>query len=274
MRKYFRRFGLAAAAAVLGLGAVAYWAGGAQAQPAGIGITDNTAGVAGYYVNDNGHTRIRDVQADATVVPQIKFLNGPGGQGAVGVELCDPNSGFAAQLGVWWNAGLSRYQVVYATGTLNLALADPCIMTGLITPTPQQLLSTFTIGQGDHLHFEIFYNRLSHWLHFNTCDFTLDVCRQAAVHVGFRQFFEAGIGAVSNAQMLTAPANIFLDSLTSTRFNYYSSTRQWNSIYVPAHWQLKEARWVNASSQVVMSPDESLNAAGNAFSLFEGSTSP
>lgn len=268
--KYFRRAAIAAAGVALALFGLAYWAGGAAATTL-VGVSDNTAGVAGYYANDNGHTRFRDVQADTTVVPQIKNLNGTS-NGALGVELCDPNSGYAAQLGVWWNG--TKYQVVYATGTLNLALADPCIMTGLITPTPQQLLSSFTIGQGDHLHFEIYYNRVSHWLHFNVCDTTLDVCRQATVFAGWRQFFEAGIGAVSNANLLTAPANILLDTFTGTKFNYYSSTRTWNSILVPAHWQLKEARFVNASDQVVMSPDETLNAGGTAFALEEGSTSP
>src|SRR6185437_9660822 len=96
--------------ALLALGGLGIAASPANAVT-GIGVSSNTAGVAGYYANDNGHTRFRDVQADTTVTPQIKNLNGTS-NGALGVELCDPNSGYAAQLGVWWNG--SQYQVVYA----------------------------------------------------------------------------------------------------------------------------------------------------------------
>lgn len=276
----FRRITALAGGAVLTIALALGLAGTAHGNPAGVGITQNTAGVAGYYANDNGHTRFRDVRADVTVTPQIKFLNGPGGQGALGVELCDPNSGYAGQLGIWWNAGLGKYQVVYAAGTLNMALADPCIMTGLITPTPQQLLSAFTISPGDHLHFEIYWNPVGvglahlHFFHFNVCDTTLDVCRQAQISTGWRNFYEAGIGAVSNANLLTAPALNFLDTFTRTAFNYYSSTHLLNTIYSPGHWPLKQADFVNASSQLVMSSNGSLDGGGHTFTLSEGSTSP
>ena len=247
----------------------------AHADPVGIKVVQNTAGEAGYFANDNGHTRFRDVQANVTVTPQIKDLNGTlaAGKGALGAELCDPNTGFAGQLGVWWNG--SAYQVVYAAGNLAPA-ADPCIMTGLITPTPQQLLSSYTINKGDVLHFEIYWNPRGHHhaLHFNACDVTQDICRQATVNTGHEDFYEAGIGAVTNAQVLTAPALNLLDSFTGTSFNYYSSTHGWNSINVPAHWDLQRADFINSSSQVAMSSNGSLNGAGNAFNLYEGSTSP
>ena len=244
----------------------------AHANPTPVGIVQNTSGVAGYFANDNGQTRFRDVQADTTVVPQIKNLNGTS-NGALGVELCNPNDGHAAQLGVWWNG--TKYQVVYATGNLNTALTDACIMTGLITPTPQTLLTAFTINQGDRLHFEIFWQPHGfHAFHFNVCDITQDVCRQAVVPTGWENLYEAGIGAVSNANTITAPANIGLDVFTGTKFNYYSSTHAWNTIFVPAHWKLDQADFINSSSQVVMSSNGGLNGAGTTFPLFEGSTSP
>lgn len=278
-RRYRRAFAAAVLAGGLALGAAA--APAAHADPPGVGVVQNTQGESGYYANDNGMTRFRDVQADTTVVNQIKFLNGAtaGTQGALGVELCDPNSGRAAQLGVWWNPGLSKFQVVYDTGVL-LPNGDPCIMSGLISATPQQLLSTFTINPGDHLHFEIFWQPHGfHFFKFNVCDTTLDVCRQATVPTGFLNLYEAGIGAVTNNLALTAPAANLLDTFTSTKFNYYSSTTAWNSIFVPAHWQLKRSDFVNSSDQVVMSPQQfgaltgSLNNSGTAFSLYEGSTS-
>lgn len=268
------KFIAGAAAAVLasGLGVVA--SGAAKADPAGVGVVQNPAGEAGYYANDNGQTRFRDVRAQLNVTNQIKNLNGSGTNlGGVGVELCDPNSGYAAQLGVQWNG--TAFVVQYGHGNLG-DMADPCIQSGLVSsPTPLSPLAIHP-ATGDHLQFEIFYQPAGrhHFIVFNVCDTTQDVCRQAQIRVSAKNFYEAGIGVVSNSGVqLTAPALNSLVSLTNCAFNYYSSTRNFNSIYVRGHWPLKRSDWVNGSAQVIMSSNGSLDGGGHGFAMFNGSTS-
>jgi len=277
-RTALRLTGVAAAAVLAsGLGIAA--SGTAMADPAGVGVVQNPAGEAGYFANDNGQTRFRDVRAQLNVTNQLKFLSGvTQNPGAAGVELCDPNSGYAAQLGVEWvptSPTTGSFQVKYGLGSLGNA-ADPCIQNGLVTnPTPQQLLSNFTINAGDHLQFEIYYSPTGrhHTITLNVCDTTQDVCRQAQQHVSAKNFYEAGIGVVTQQVGLTAPALNGLVSFTNCSFNYYSSTTNFNRIFVPAHWNLKRSDFVNSSSQVVMSSNGSLDGGGHAFNMFEGSTS-
>lgn len=269
-----RRLAAAAAMAVLAAGLSTAAVQSAKADPAGVGVTQNAAGEAGYYANDNGQTRFRDVRAQLTVTNQIKNLNGAGDNlGGVGVELCDPNSGYAAQLGVQWNG--TGFVVQYGHGLLG-NMADPCIQSGLVSnPTPLSPLAIHPAA-GDHLTFEIFYQPVGHhhFIVFNVCDTTQDVCRQAQIHVSAKNFYEAGVGVVSNSGVvLTAPALNPLVTLTGASFNYYSSTTNFNSIFKPAHWELKRADWVNSSSQVITSSNGSLDPAGHAFSMFNGSTS-
>lgn len=265
--------GLAGTATTLATGA-------AFADPAGVGVVQNTAGEAGYFANDNGQTRFRDVQADLVVTNQLKNLNGESATsvGAAGVELCDPNSGRAAQLGVYWDKSTTpnRFRVAYATGSFSTATVDPCIQSGLVNPVPTNfLLDLLTISAGDHLHFEIYWQPTghTHFFTFKVCDVTQDVCRQAHVGTGFLNLYEAGVGVVTQQNTLTAPAINSLVNFSGTKFNYYSSTKAWNSINVPSHWQLKRSDFVNGSDQVVMSSDGGLNGAGTAFPMFNGSTS-
>jgi hypothetical protein len=258
--------------ASVALGVLAGLPGAAHADPSGVGVVHNVKGEAGYFANDNGHTRFRDVQAQVGVTNGIKNLDGAGGLGGLGAELCDPNTGYSVQLGVQWTG--TRFQVSYGHGTLgDLSGSDPCIMSGLVSgPTPLAPIALNPVT-GDQLRFEIYYNPTSHWITVNACDLTQDVCRQAHFNDGFKNLYEFGIGAVSNGPSLTAPADNFLAAFSHTAANYYSSTRFLGSINVPAHWSLKRSDWVNSSDQVVMSSNGSLNSAGTAFSLFNGSTS-
>jgi hypothetical protein len=260
----------------LTVGVVALGAPAASADPAGVGVVQNHQGEAGYFVNDNGATRIRDAQSTLTVTPQIKNLNGLSpNDGALGNELCDPNSGFAVQLGVLWDSSVPGFEVEYGYGTL-APNSDPCVQSGLITGINSHIhfMNAPAIAQGDVIHLDLYFNRFYRFVKFSFCDTTQDFCRQASVHTGWQNFYEAGIGAVTNAPVLTAPAANFLDSFSGTSFNFYSSNTAFNSIYVPAHWELKRADFINGSSQVVMSSNGSLNNAGTAFTMFEGSTSP
>lgn len=265
--------GLAAAAVLAGgIGTATTWT--AHANPAGVGVVQNKQGEAGYFANDNGHTRFRDVQARLTVTNQLKNLDGAGGLGGAGVEVCDPNDGYSVQLGVQWSIALQKYVVQFGHGLLgNTTFADPCIQSGLISnPTPLSPLA-LTPAVGDQLSFEIYYNPKTHWFSLNSCDVTQDVCRQAHFNDGFKNLYEFGIGAVSNGPVLTAPADNPLVTFTNCAANYYSSTRFWGSIYVPGHWNLKQADWVNSSFQPIMSSNGSLDIGGHTFGLSNGSTS-
>ena len=268
-RKYFALL----AAPALVAGALALVAPAAHANPAGVSVVQNTKGEAGYFAKDNGQTRFRYVQAQVGVTNQLKNLDGAGGLGGAGVELCDPNTGYSIQLGVQWTG--TRFQVSYGNGLLgDLSGSDPCIMSGLVSgPTPLSPIALNPVA-GDQLTFAIYYNPSTHWVTVNSCDVTQDnTCRQAHFYVGWKNFYEFGIGVVSNGPFLTAPANNFLAAFSHTAANYYSATHGWNSIYVPGHWTLRQADWVNLSSQVVMSSNGSLDAGGHAFTLFNGSTS-
>lgn len=244
-----------------------------MANPSPVGLSQSTHGEAGYYARDNGQTRFRYVQAQVGVTNQIKNLDGSNSNlGGVGVELCDPNTGYSVQLGVQWTG--AQFQVSYGHGNLGNTTADPCIQSGLITnPTPLAPLALIP-AVGDQLTFNIFYNPTSHWITVNSCDVTQDVCRQAHFNDGFKNLYEFGIGAVSNQPFLTAPAANFLASFSHLAANYYSATHGWNSIFVPAHWNLYQHNWVNLSSQVIMSSNGSLDLGGHTFNLFNGSTSP
>jgi hypothetical protein len=268
-----KRIALLAIPAVVA-GALAFAAAPAHADPAGVPVVQNAAGEAGYFANDNGQTRFRDVRAQVDVTNQIKNLNGAvNNLGGVGVELCDPNTGYAAQLGVQWNG--TAFVVQYGHGNLG-NMSDPCIQSGLVSnPTPLSPLAIHP-ATGDHLQFEIFYQPVGHhhFIIFNVCDTTQDVCRQAQIHVQAQNFYEAGVGVVSNSGVvLTAPALNQLVSFSNCAFNYYSSTHNFNSIFVPAHWKLDRSDWDNSSSQVIMSSNGSLDAGGHGFTMFNGSTS-
>lgn len=268
------------ASVVLAAGLAVGAAGAAHADPVGVGVVQNNAGEAGYFANDNGQTRFRDVQTDLVVTNQIKNLNGATATqvGAAGAELCDPNSGKAAQIGVYWDKSTTpnRFRVAYATGTFTTAL-DPCIQNGLVNPVPTTfLLDLLTINAGDHLHFEIYWNPKGffHRFTFKVCDVTQDICRQAqSSFTGFLNLYEAGVGVVTQQTALTAPPLNQLVTFTNNSFNYYSSTKAWGSIFVPSHWELKRADFVNSSFQPVMSSNGSLDNGGHAFTMFNGSTS-
>lgn len=270
--KFRTRIGAALVGSGLVLSGLALAAPAASADPVGVGVVHNVKGEAGYYANDNGHTRFRDVQAQVGVTNGIKNLDGAGGLGGLGVELCDPNTGYSVQLGVQWNG--SRFVVQYGHGVLgDLSGSDPCIMSGLVSGPTTLAPVALNPAVGDQLSFEIYYNPTSHWITVNACNLTTDNCRQAHFNDGFKNLYEFGIGAVSNGPSLTAPANNFLASFSHTAANYYSSNHFWGSINVPAHWNLKRSDWVNGSDQVVMSSNGSLDSGGHMFSLFNGSTS-
>ena len=268
-------------------------------------------GEGGYFVNDNGGTRIRDVQFTTVVTAQMENLTGIGGApGGAGGELCNDNTGWAAQVGLVWNgsAFLVEYNYVGDTthfiGGVNapgpatqLLQAsplqddqDPCVEGGLLNDGSGHLGQVFnnflnkstdttsinSIHIGDVLSFEIYYNPKGHFgfhnLTFKVHDISRNITRVQTVNVPAQNFYEAGVGVVSMNTGLTGGAVNLINTFTGASFNYYSSRHGFGSINVPAHWDLEEADFVNGSNQVTLTPGP-LNSAGNSFSMLEGSTS-
>ena len=284
------RYILAAAgtAAVLAGGMSLAGAGAASALAPplcpGTHCATNAVGLGGYYGADDNHTHYRYVQTVTTAAPQLIALNGvgAGSVAGVGVELCDPNIGFAAQLGVANIAG--TWEVAYLAGFFKAA-ADPCVQNGLINGivfsagTP---LGLNTVSTGDQLALAIWYapaGPFFHHLSFSVCDITAGVCRQAYTTGPFNlNFWEFGIGAAANTVALTAPANNLLDSFSSNEVTCYSCSGPVPITAVtPVNpfgiGGLTQAQFANVSSQIILSPNNSLTA-GNQFSLWNGSTTP
>jgi hypothetical protein len=297
---------VAATLTLLGGGGVALAASSQAAvmtlPPSGIDTTvqntlQTTVGnEAGFYAKSNGHTRFRYVQADIVASATLKnFTGSTTSAGAAGVELCDPTTMQAAQFGLLWNPGDSAWEVRYGTGTFTPPLGggDVCTIGGLVVPISASTLldgdghgNIGTINTGDLLQVSIYWNPnlKHHYLQFEVSDITQDWTTDVAhTGTGFRNWYEAGIGAFSPGDSLTGGAINLAAQFTSAAFNYYSSSKFIGSI-VSSHWRTAMAQTVNSSDQVVLSPafaanasgpvPGSLNGAGTAFSIYSGSTSP
>jgi hypothetical protein len=282
----------AAVAATAIVGGFAALAGAANAAPrvaSSLHFTSNTFGEAGYYGNDDNATRYKYTQTTVIAQPSLVNLNGDtaNGPGAVGTELCDPNNGFALQVGLWWDAANSRYDVSYNQGnTFQPATgADPCIQDGFVIPdissTPQLVgpnaPTAVHISSGDQVALAIYFDPPSHFGHhhvvISACDLTQGFCRQYenSTYAPSTTMWEFGTGAVTNNTKLTAPAAIPLESFSNTKVTSYMSA---NPVPVGSVGPLGEANFVNTSFQTVMSPNGTLvTPGGSAFTLFEGSTS-
>jgi hypothetical protein len=279
----------AGSAAILAGGMTLAGAGAASAQSLptcpGTHCSTNAEGVAGYYGAEDGQTHYRYVQTVTTAAPTLVNLNGElaSGPGAVGVELCDPNTGIAAQLGLVWTG--TAFEAIYLVGRFGpFSAADPCIQNGVLTHVFKAGIPLLAngISPGDQISLAIFYSpsgRIRHTLSFGVCDITANVCRNATTSSRYNlNFWEFGIGAAANDVVLTAPPLNTLDSFANNMVTCYSCTHQVpiTSVVPVASFGvggLTQAQWANTSSQVVMSPNNSLSA-GNTFTLFNGSTSP
>jgi hypothetical protein len=279
--RYLKAAGAALAAALLGVALAALPATAAVPAVPVTSITATTSGgEAGYYAVDNGRTRFRYVQGTLQASTSLVDLNGTGAEGAVGLELCDPNTGHAFQLGIE-SPSAGVYVVEYGTGTLTGTYEDDCIQGGLLnggTGTPIAGEGTAQpVATGDQVQLSIYYNPRArhHTVEFTVCDPDQTWgCRNPTVSTPPENFYEFGIGALTATPDLTAPASILLTQFTGAAANYYSSSRQFGSIHVPGHWNLRQGVLVNASSQPILSANSSLDSTGSEFDLSEGSTSP
>jgi len=305
------RYILAAAgtAAVLAGGMTLAGAGAASAQPlpnclttgshcftsvAAPGSLFQNGGVAGYYGADDSHTHYRWVQTVVNASPELVDLNGPLGSelypATTGVELCDPNNGVAIKLSLGFVNG--AYRVAYIVGKFPTnpfnpnSQPDPCIQSNFQTSGSifrfGTLLGFFPISAGDQVFLSISYtnpNGRHHQLLFNACDANTGACRQATINSRTLSLFEFGIGTFTPANVLTGGAVNFFQHFSSSYIACYScnapvhiSTVQ--SVGPFGNGGLWESQFANSSSQVVMSPNDTLGQpTGGSFSMYNGSTS-
>ncbi len=290
----------AGSVAVLAGGMALAGAGSASAAPlpscaTGVRCTTDTAtpgsitepgGVAGYYGADDNHTHYRFVQTTVTATPQLVDLNGPLSSelypASVGDELCDPNTGEIAQISLGNIAGV--YEVAWEVHHYNPAVSDPCTQTAFEFDTTifksGNLLQHVGISAGDKVYLAIYYTpsgNHKHQLSFGACDETTGICRQAYTTSKYQlEFWEFGIGAFVPINVLTGGAVNKFDTFSGDIVTCYSCTTQTPiSAVQPVNsfgaGGLYEAQFANSSSQVVLSPNDSL--AGDTFNIFNGSTS-
>lgn len=254
------------------------------------GILQN-GGTAGYYGADDNHTHYRFVQTTVTASPQLVDLNGPLSSSyypaTVGDELCDPNDGVIAQISLGYVTADKAYEVAWTVGKYP-ASADPCIQNDFQNDTvlsenifkSGNLLIANGISAKDKVYLGIYYTPSGnhvHQLSFGACDETTGVCRQAYTSSHFQlEFWEFGIGAFTPASVLTGGADNQFKSFTSDDVTCYacsgavpiSSVTPVNSFGAGG---LYEAQFANSSSQVVMTPKDTLS--GDSFGMYNGSTS-
>ncbi len=250
------------------------------------GSLGEDGGVAGYYGADDNHTHYRFVQTTVTASPQLVDLNGPLSSeiypATVGDELCDPNDGITAQISLGFGPN-GKYDVAYIVGKYPKA-ADPCIQNNFQTSgsifRDGSLLALNGINPGDKVYLGIYYTptgRHVHQLSFGACDETTGICRQAYTSSRFQlEFWEFGIGAFVPASVLTGGAVNHFETFSSSDVTCYScsgavpisSVSPVNSFGAGG---LYEAQFANSSSQVVLSPNDTLS--GDTFNMFNGSTS-
>ena len=260
----------------------------------GVRCTNNgqapSQGVAGYYGADDFHTHYRYVQTIVTATPQLVNLNGnysANHQGAVGVELCDPTTGKAAQMSLGFTktlVGTPQYVLRWGVGSFgpsNSFTSDPCIQTGFVHAFPFKSGVFTGINPGDQILLAIFYSNSGyhhHQISFGACDITQGICRPVwSGSVWSLNLTEFGIGAFSAHNNVQGGAINEFETFSSNAVTCYScpgpvaitTVQPVNPFNAGG---LYEAQFVNASSQVQMSPLDSLTPT--SFSMWNGSTGP
>ena len=101
-------------------------------------------GTAGYYAIGSFHN------LGAVIHTDVAGVNiGGVGKGGIGSQLCDPNTGFALQIGETSNG--TTFSIQYAAGVLKGAAADNCVGDGVL-PNPHILHSLLTgVPAGDNV---------------------------------------------------------------------------------------------------------------------------
>jgi hypothetical protein len=161
----------------------------------------NTSGEAGYFVQHWDNWHIRDAHSAFVVTRAMEDLGGTGSTvSAVGDELCNPENGDAAQLGLVYGVNGSGFQVAFDAGVLHRlngptsAGQNQCDDGGLITD-PATLRNSphggialgpgavandggITINVGDQLVTDLYYNPSSPEIQVTVQDVTQGVEEQ------------------------------------------------------------------------------------------------
>lgn len=229
-------------------------------------VHQDHSGIAGYYGNNNGSTRIRDAKATFTVTAEMEQLGTAGG---IGVRLCNPNNDFALQDGLFWNG--SFFELAYG-GVFLTGPSDACVTGGIVGPTefPGNVNHVnLAIAIGDVITIETYYNPVTHQVTFTATDVTQDATSQAHVTALAQNFREAGVGVLdSNTALLVPPAVNLVVSFTSARFTNYNATSPGKCIIVPGLFDTIGVTALNPAANAVLVPS---GVAGcNSFTVSAG----
>lgn len=253
MRSTFARFAVAAVtaatAATLAMGTA----------PAFAAVTPHAVhtdaqGLAGYYLNNDGHSRFRDVRTIFTVTSEMEQLNHGGSFGAAGVQLCNPNDGAMFQAGVIWTG--SAFQAVTANGHASTG-PDVCVngaadLQSHIHPMPGNV-NAQGIFVGDQIRVEEYYSQTRHRVLATLTDLTQDTASQSPCFAGTQNFREAGVGVLDEAFDTLAPptANV-VTTFSASRVTNYLAKKSGTSLL--GHGDLQAVSTLNSSTVPVVVP--------------------
>lgn len=265
----FRKLTILAAAAAAALTLSAGAAQAAVHPDATSGTTVYTrAGVtpvSGYYVFGNRFSALR---TDITTNLLTENLT-PGVTNGLGGQLCNPNTGYGAGVGLVLNPDGVTFSVDWAAGTFASAIpntdatnGDPCLWG--ILPGPAAIAPQLAhVPDGDKVQLDLSYNIHSGWLTFGATDLTTDTNSWThSVNVGkFREFREAGSGVEADTALLSAPASNLIASMSSTWVRDYAGavhdfgdTSLWTAVQVDS-----TGSGLGPASQSLLTPAGSLH---------------
>jgi hypothetical protein len=217
----------AAGATITGLGLVAAGAASASGSPAGVAhpnvVSTTKTGLAGYYVNDKGGWRIRDVKVTYRVTTAMEQLGYTASiSGAVGTRQCDPNTLAAVDVGTLWNG--TNFSAAYGHGTAGGSAPDPCVTTPALSGGAISFpgnVNVAGVNVGDVITQEQYFNPKTHWETLTYSDVTQDTTSQVHFYEGWKNFYEAGPGVLDlNANVLAAPVLNNVVTFTGRMTNY------------------------------------------------------
>ncbi len=222
---------LPAIAAVLTFGATAANAATASIPrpDAVVGSLSNTNGTAGYYTNQFGD-QFTQVNATFSLNKPSLFANG-----AIGIQLCNATTGYAAQLGAiatpagGWTVGYFKGYLNPLTGIAG----DPCDGNTFLFPTGGGFTALGTVGAGTSVQAQI--KEVNHGLVFTVADGpTANFNYFLPSYPGY--FNEAAAGISENLSFISAPATNDLSDFTGVTATDSSGVTgglaTWNAVMV------------------------------------------
>ena len=237
-------------------------------------VTSDHAGIAGYYANNDGQTRIRDAKATFTVTAEMEQLATTAvGTGPVGVDLCNPNNGAALAAALAYSTADSAFEFRWADGTVTGA-PDACV-DGLAGLEPGSEFTgnvnhlNLAVAVGDTVSVEVYYNPWNHDVTATACDITQDACSQHHLYPGAENWREAGVGVIDNNNACLVPPATANEAVAFSfaRFTRYTATGSGLGLL---GFDLHSVTSQNAANNVVLLPSALSGAHGSQFSISAG----